>query len=663
VTGPARSTLAVGALLTSTVALVAVTLWLSVALADHGHPDLLALDAEAIPVLSTVVSASAVGAVLALRRPGHPVGWLFLGLGTVVAATGVLDGYGGYGALVGELPGSDLAAVVGDGWFITWFALVMWILHLTPTGSPVSPRWRLVAVLSTVVMVLWFGTALVWPDPLEHPGTDVRSPLAVDGQLAQFVRPARGVLGIAGGVGLVLGGASLLVRFRRAGDVERRQLRWLAVVVVPLPAFVALAFYAASGHPLLLAVAVAGFMSLLPIAAGLSISRYHLYDVDRILSRAVAWLLVSGALALTFTIVIAAAGRFLGQRGGDSSVPAVLGTLAAAMLATPAYRAFQEAADRRFDRRRYDAVRRVRAYVRDPDPSTTVEEVLREALHDPTLAVGYWVEDHGEWHGQDGSVVEVADDAIEVRRQGRLVARVACDRDRVDERLAAAVCAEATPELESAMLRARIGVQLAEVRESRARIAVAHLGERRRLERDLHDGAQQRLLAVAFELRAAQLNGERDRLDESVAAAVDALQSAVLELRELANGLHPAVLQDGGIAAAMEDLAGRFPVTLVLDGVDGRFPPAVEATAWFLACEAVTNAVKHAAAERITVELTAGDGTLRVSVRDDGVGGADPAGSGLRGLADRVEAVGGRLSVRSAPGAGTSLTGVLPCVP
>jgi len=428
--------------------------------------------------------------------------------------------------------------VIGDGWFIAWFALVTWILHLTPTGSPVSSRWRLVAVVSTVLMLLWFGTTLFWPDPLEPPSAGVRSPWAVDGQVADVLRPARGVLGIASGIGFALGGASLLVRFHRAGDVERRQLRWLAVVVVPLPAFVVLAYYAASGHPLLLAVAVAGFMALLPIAAGLSISRYHLYDVDRILSRAVAWLLVSATLALTFTIVVVAVGRFLGQRGGDSSVPAVLGTLAATVLAAPAYRAFQEAADRRFDRRRYDAVRRVQAYVRDPDPSTTVEEVLREALHDPTLTVGYWVEDRGEWHGQDGSVVELSDDAIDVRRQGRLVARVDRDRDRVDEALAAAACAEATPELENAMLRARIGVQLAEVRESRARIAVAHLGERRRLERDLHDGAQQRLLAVAFQLRAAQVNGERDRLEESVAAAVDELQAAVLELRELANGLH-----------------------------------------------------------------------------------------------------------------------------
>lgn len=401
-------------------------------------------------------------------------------------------------------------------------------------------------------------------------------------------------------------------------------------------------------------------MALIPIAAGLSIARYHLYDVERILSRAVAYLLASTVLALTFATVVVSAGRFFGDRGGDSSAPAVLGTLAAVLVAAPAYRGFQEAVDRRFDRRRYDAITQVRDFAREPEPSTTVEQLLRRALRDPSLEVGYWLEDRGQWLRPDGSVLEPTPSEIEVRRRERPIARIRYDAEAVDRDLAASVCDEAVPELENAMLRARISVQLVEVRESRSRIAAAHVTERRRLERNLHDGAQQRLLALGLELRAAQLNGGRDRLHETVEAAVDELQRAVLELRELANGLHPAVLEHGGLAAAAEDLASRFPVQLTLEGLDRRFPREIEATAWFLACEGVTNAVKHSGAGRIDLSFTATNASLAVEVRDDGHGGADPSGRGLRGLADRAEAVGGTLVMRSGPD-GTTLTGNLPC--
>jgi len=662
VTAPARSTVGVAAILAVTVALLGAILWLETAINGTDQPELFNTDAEAAPLLATIASASVVGAVLALRRPRHPVGWLFLALAAVVVLSGVLDGYVLYGAVArpGSLPATDVVAIFADGAFILWFALIMWILHLTPTGSPLSPRWRALAVGASVAMLLWFATSLVWPYHLDPPFDVIRSPWALDESAAGVMRVLRGALGAASGVGFVLGGVSLLVRFRRSRGDERRRLLWLAIVVVPLPAFVALAFYASPDHPVLLSVAIGGFMTLVPIAAGLSIARYHLYDVERILSRAVAYLLVSTVLALTFATVVVTAGRFFGDRGGDSSVPAVLGTLAAALVAAPAYRAFQEAVDRRFDRRRFDALAQVRDFARDPEPGSTIEQVLQRALRDPSLDVGYWIEDRARWLLPDGGALEPATNQIEVGRQDRPIALVRYDVRTVDRALAESVCAEATPELENAMLRARISVQLAEVRESRSRIAAAHVSERRRLERNLHDGAQQRLLALGLELRAAQLNGDPTRLHETVGEAVDELQRAVLELRELASGLHPAALENGGLGAAAEDLAGRFPVQLTLEGLDRRFPRDIEATAWFLACEGVTNAVKHSGARHIDLSITAVNGTLEVAVRDDGSGGADPGGSGLRGLADRAEAVGGTLAVRSGPD-GTTLTGELPC--
>ena len=429
------------AILVVTAALLGAVVWLEIAINGTSRPELFDTDLEAAPLFATLASASSVGAVLAIRRPSHPVGWLFLALGAVVALSGAVEGYALYGAVArpGSLPAAELVAVLADGSFIAWFALVMWILHLTPTGSPLSSRWRVLAIASTAAMVLWFATSLVWPDPLGPPFESVRSPLALGADVLDPLRIVRDTLGALSGVGFVLGGVSLLVRFHRARGDERRRLLWLAIAVVPLPAFVLLAFYASPDHPLLLSVAIGGFMALVPIAAGLSIARYHLYDVERILSRAVAYLLVSTLLALTFATVVVTAGRFFGDRGDGSSVPAVLGTLAAVLVAAPAYRGFQEAVDRRFDRRRFDALAQVREFAREPEPDTTVEEVLRRALRDPTLEVGYWIEDRRRWLLPDGGVLTPAPDQIEVRRRDRAVARIRFDTDAVDRELARSV--------------------------------------------------------------------------------------------------------------------------------------------------------------------------------------------------------------------------------
>ena len=241
------------------------------------------------------------------------------------------------------------------------------------------------------------------------------------------------------------------------------------------------------------------------------------------------------------------------------------------------------------------------------------------------------------------------------------MARIDVDRTRTDRELVEAAAGAAIPELDNARLRAAISLQLVEVNESRARIAAAQVAERRRIERNLHDGAQQRLLAMAFQLQAAHVNGDVERLREAVAEGVEQAQAAVLELRDLANGLHPPVLSDGGLAAALDDLVERTPVRVDVRATQARFPPEVEATAWFIVCEAVTNAQKHGAASHVAVEGAEDDGWLTVSVPDDGCGGADPDGRGLRGVHDRAEAAGGALEVRSGPESGTTVRGRLPC--
>ncbi|WP_432936917.1 histidine kinase [Kribbella sp. CA-253562] len=612
-----------------TAAVVAGVVVLDRLLAGAGRNDLGLFGVNDLSFVVAFAGASAVGAVLAFKRPSHPVGWLFLALGGSIALSGLLEGYASYGGLR-DWPATEQVFALSEELFIPWFVLLALILQLTPTGRPL---WRRVAVLTVAVGTLWFTASLL--------------DLGIPGQ---------GLLGGLTAAGLVAGGFSLLVRFRRSRGTEGRQLLWLVVAVVPLPGFVALAFYAADDHPVLLAIATSGFVVLIPIAAGLSIVKYHLYDVERVLSRAVTYLLVSGVLVFAFAVVVIAAGRVVGGRT-DSAIPAVLGTAVAVVLAGPAYRSFQESVDRRFNRRRFDTLRVVRDYVREPT-SQGVEEVLRGALGDPGLRTAYWVDDREQWVTQAGRPVDTEPGDIEVRRLGRAVARIAVS-PAVDRELAEAACAEALPELENAALRAAISLQLVEVQESRARIAAAQLTERRRIERDLHDGAQQRLLALALNLRAAQLNGRA--LPEAVDRAIAELQGAVGELRELANGLQPALLSDAGLGAAIDDLATRLPLPVEVHAIDRRFPAPVETTAWFVVCEAITNAVKHADATRVDVELTCAAGVLVVQVCDDGRGGADAEGSGLRGIADRAEALGGSLRVAERTGGGTVVTGELPC--
>jgi signal transduction histidine kinase len=223
------------------------------------------------------------------------------------------------------------------------------------------------------------------------------------------------------------------------------------------------------------------------------------------------------------------------------------------------------------------------------------------------------------------------------------------------------VAAAAAPESDNVALRAELARQVEVVTESRTRLATAHLDERRRIERDLHDGAQQRLLAIALQLQAARINGEPQVLTREVDRAVADLGVTVRELRDLAAGLQPVALAGGGLLAAVVDLAGRIPLRVQYDVVDRRFPARIEAAAWFVIAEAMANVVKHAQAEEACISVSASESRLRVVVTDRGVGGADAHGHGLGGLADRVAALRGALTVRSVEPRGTEVEAVLPC--
>jgi signal transduction histidine kinase len=646
---------------------VGVLVWLDQRLRGIGRGDLVTTTGGAeIPFVLVAATAWTVGGVLALRRPRHPVGWLFLALGGVLLLSGGTQGYAAYGAVArpGRLPAANLAAIYADAAFIPWLVLVALILHLTPTGRPLSARWGRLALATAVAGGLWLLVGLVSTETMQPPFQSVANPLLIGGPLGPLL-VARRVLGLATGAGVVLAAVSLIVRFRRSVDVERRQLLWVAVAAVPLPVLMAASFAASyAGNNAVAGLSAATLIGLLTVGAGLAIGQYHLYDVEEILSRAVTYLLVSGLLAASYATVVIVVGQSLAGRTGRSQISAVLATLAAVTVAAPAYRKIQDGVDRRFNRRQFETLQVIRRFLRDPDPDVAVEDVLRHALGDPTLTVAYLVNDRGQWVSADGQPAVPRDgrsEAVEVCRRRRPIARVTFDRGRVEPDLARAAATAATAELDNVGLRAAVALQLVEVRQSRARIAAAQFAERRTIERNLHDGAQQRLLALALQLRAAQLGGDEAALRQAISTGIDQLQAAVVELRELANGLHPAVLADGGLAAALDDVVARTPVPIKISAPDRRYSPDLEAAAWFIACEAMANAVKHAHPTTIVVNVSAGDGQLIVEVRDDGIGSAQPSGPGLRGIADRAEAFGGSLTVHTDPGTGTTIRAELPC--
>lgn len=294
--------------------------------------------------------------------------------------------------------------------------------------------------------------------------------------------------------------------------------------------------------------------------------------------------------------------------------------------------------------------------------------LLARTLADPGLEVAYPIGD-GRWVDSSGRPMspgraEGPRGTTVVERDGRPLATLVHDAA-LDPDLVRATAAAAGMALENERLHAELRAQLEELRASRERIVLAGDAERRRVERNLHDGAQQRLLALSLALHAARRQvgtGDLEQLADTLERGGQELACAIEELRELARGIHPTVLSDAGLAPAVAMAAGRMPVPVTVTVEEERYPPAVEATAYFVISEALANVTRHADARRAAVTIAREGGLLRVEVCDDGRGGAEAArGSGLVGLQDRVVAVGGTLDIESKPGAGTVVRVQLPC--
>jgi hypothetical protein len=361
---PSRAAVLACALWLLTLLGLAATAWLDRLLRQAGRPELTSLAASSVPLVVAALSAVTVGTVLATRRPRHPVGWLLLGLGLSLTVHELTFSYTRYGLVTrpGTLPAAGYLAGFNNGILLGWLSCAGFVLLLTPTGKLPSPRWRWWARVAAAAPGVWLLVSMVDPAPLRPEFPTIGNPLAVpavSGPLLGVVTAASAVVVLAA---LVVGAVSLVGRFRRARGVERQQLRWLAwgAMLASLALLVAMAALVLedSGSNLLNA-ALGVCAALLPLATGAAILRYRLYDLDRIINRTLAYGLLTVLLGLGYAAVVLGLGQLLPQ---DSSLVVAAATLAVAGVFQPARRRVQQAVDRRFNRRRYDAARTIQAF-------------------------------------------------------------------------------------------------------------------------------------------------------------------------------------------------------------------------------------------------------------------------------------------------------------
>ena len=564
-----------------------------------------------------------------------------------------------------EILGKIAACYGSVGWIPFILIPSTFLLLLFPDGRPLSPRWRWVGWAAGVGIAASFVGNLIKPGPLEdYPKLD--NPLGVEGGIADLLQGI-GWLGVM--VGIVASAISLVLRFRRATGDEREQLKWLAYAgaLVAVTLVTSLALYDVVGSTVA-NVAIMTSILALPVATGIAILRHRLYDIDVVISRTLVYAILTVALAAAYAAVSLGLGVAVGS---GSTLPTAAGTLAVAFAFRPLRGWIQRQVDRRFDRTRYEGLRKVERFLEDLRAGRAAPEatgaVLGDALGDPSLELYFWFEETSEHVDAAGRVV--ADVAAggrvvtPVRRGTLQLASVAHDPAlEARPNLLASVITAAGLAIEIERLRVEVRRRLAEVEESRARIVTVGDEERRRLERDLHDGAQQRLVSLGLSLRDVQSRlPEGSDAGRELDATVAALTDAISELRELARGVRPAGLDDG-LAAALRELAARSPLRTRVEATDERFDDSIETAAYFVCSEALANATKHARATEVSVSASRRNGSLTVRIRYDGIGGASTTGgSGLLGLSDRVAALGGTVIVQSPRGEGTTITAELPC--
>jgi signal transduction histidine kinase len=664
----------------TTLLLVAVTLALFLANGTFGDDPV----SNAL-MLAAVASYAVVGGLIASRFPGNATGWLLLLIGLGLVASVCAEELSTFASDHGRVTLSSWSLWV-NSWLLVataWPGVVAYLL-VFPTGSLPSWRWRplLIALVPLSVAGVVVRIVQPWTDG------DASNPLGVESatMLTGFLFV---VIALAFAGAGILAVVSVVLRFRRASS-DRWALRWLAVVVVVAAGLLVMAIAVGAlgfhriGDPLgvaFLLVLIAG----LPASAAAALLSHRLYGVEVWANRSVVYGTLVVAITVLYAIVVAAVGVVVGRGDRASVLAAVAATAIAAVAFQPARRRAQRFANRLLYGDRVSPYELIATFTERLDEVSIADILPRMSalIAEGTGAdrVRIWLRSDAElrpvaaWPPGDtlppatrldaGGLPTFDDPAFPVRHAGDLLGAITVGLPPSEpitpatERLLADLATQAGLVLRNVAL-------VEELQRSRQRLVSSQDEARRRLERDLHDGAQQRLVTLSLDLRMA-----RDRADAAgdieltgrLAGAEQELARSLAELRELARGIHPAILTQNGLGAALRSLAERSVVPVELRcALDRRYPAEVEATAYFMVSEALANVAKHAGASRVVVTVDEADDRLSIEVRDDGVGGATvDGGSGLRGLADRVEAVGGRIDVRSGSGSGTVILAVMPC--
>jgi signal transduction histidine kinase len=614
------------------------------------------------------LASVALGIVVAAKRPDNLVGALLTLVGLLPIGIAAGEAYSdAYAARPDLVPVSALLTSLDPGMWMFLYVPPALLALVFPDGHlPAGRRWRALAAALIAVPIAFVILAAFDPTPFEPPFAGV--PHVFD---AGPLTPITGAVGIALlpiFLGLLIAtAASVVVRHRRETDpVRRAQVKWFALGALFVPATLLLCWlsYLLTDGPDLVLVGLAATYLAIPAATAIAVLRYDLYDVDRAFSAAVTYGIVTTALLAFYTVATFLAGVALGRQ---STVAAAAATALCAALLAPLRIRLQRWVDARFYPSRQRALAaiddlRTRTHAGTARPEQ-LEDVLRTALRDPGLRIGYRVPGRDGLVDADGEPLAI-DAAVPVRLGGAEIGALAA---RGSRELLREVAAASALLVEVVRLRVELSGALREVESSRARLLSVSYAERRRLERDLHDGAQQRLVALGMAMRLGQrhLTDGRTDVNGLLDQAVAEIGTAVAELRQIAHGLRPSSLDDG-LVNALAMMVGRVPVPITLDvhpemRYDG-LPDVVATTAYYVASEAVVNAVRHASASSIGLRLVRDANALTVQVRDDGPGGATlRPGAGLAGLADRVAAAGGGLRLTSPAGSGTLVEAVLPC--
>ena len=677
-------TIAVGA------ALVVEALWLGTLNGTFSG------DPFTLLIVLSVVTYMITGAILAIRVPHNPIGWLFL-----VIALGLLFGggtaeYATYTVQTnpGALPGGDWAAWINN-WTFVIAGLIPIVLILFPTGRPPSHRWRWVLWAIGATLAVLVVSAMVRPIPIELNGDlTVPNPTGIEA-LRTAAAAAAWIGGLLLAAESIAAVGALVVRFRRADEEERQQVRWIAVAAALAGVFLVLVLVTSIGlgpgesRPVNDLAFLLFFLCLsvgIPGSVAVALLKYHLYDLDVVVKKTVLYVTVAGLLLVAFAVAAVLVGGIFGR----SQRAAVIAAAAIGVAVWPAIRIARRVADRIVYGGRATPYEVLTSFGRRMSETYATDDVVdrtAQLLASATgassaavwLRVGREFRPAGTWPaiGPVGRAIAMegddlpmlpADWAEPVRDRGELLGALAVTMPANDpigpgrQRLLRDLADQAGLALRNVRL-------IEELRASRQRLVAAQDEGRRRLERNIHDGVQQQLVALAVKLRLADGMIDRDiaKAHDAITALQEDTNAALEDLRDLARGIYPPLLADRGLRAALEAQAQKAITPVRVDGDSiGRYPREIESTVYFCALEAMNNIAKYADATAASVRLEQRDGFLRFTVRDDGRGfdpRATAGGTGLQGMTDRLEAVGGSLLVESVIGSGTTVTGTVPVEP